>query len=240
MADRFFFVHIQKTAGTTLREHLLANFDRSEVYPPVVGGDLGAYLTTYLDGRLLVDLEPEEQARYRLFHGHFPYSVVDLLALDRRPVTLTLLREPVARSVSVLQQKRRNQERFADASLEEIYDDDDIRLGQIVDHQTKIFSSPAAAGLSGFAHHRVGPDELAVAKRNLEQVDVVGLQGDLGGFLAVLNHRFGWSHADLGTRKNVGSGPTPGPELLERIRADNVHDIAFHEFAQELVAERSH
>ena len=33
--QRFFFIHIQKTAGTSIREHLMENFDSSEVYPPL-------------------------------------------------------------------------------------------------------------------------------------------------------------------------------------------------------------
>ena len=60
---RFFFIHIQKTAGTSLREHLLENFDRSEVYPPGEGGRQKV-LARYVFGQLLIETPASEQSKY--------------------------------------------------------------------------------------------------------------------------------------------------------------------------------
>ena len=62
---RFFFIHIQKTAGTSIREHLMENFDRSEVYPPLEQGGLPKVLARYVFGQKLVDTPAAEQAKYQ-------------------------------------------------------------------------------------------------------------------------------------------------------------------------------
>ena len=236
---RFFFIHIQKTAGTSVREHIMDNFDRSEVYPPLEQGGLPKVLARYVFGQKLVDTPAAEQAKYQLFNGHMPYTVSQRLAFKTPPSTMTVLRDPVARALSVLGQKRRHRPEFADATLEDIYNDPEIFNGQILNHQTKIFALPNDSDLlSGFDPFPVGLEQLELAKKNLNQVDVIGLQSDIPSFLAELERKFGWpvSHADA--RKNVGDDRRVNDNFLDRIEADNAIDMAFYRYAVELVESR--
>lgn len=236
---RYFFIHIQKTAGTSLRRHMLANFDRLEIYPVPQANKLKT-LAAYLQGHALVDLPASEQEKYRLFHGHMPFTVSQRLSLAQPPATLTLLREPVARTLSVLGQKKLHRPEFAEASLEEIYENSDIFTGEILNHQAKIFAVPDDHDmLSGFGAFPVGPAELETAKRNLEKVDVVGLQSDMGAFIAELEQKFGWKILAEDVKENVGSAPDVSQSFLERIEEDNALDIEFYRFAEALVASRA-
>jgi hypothetical protein len=79
------FMHIPKTAGTSLHTRLTAMFPRPLVCPERFDR-LHAYSLA-------------ELTRYRLFSGHFAYPVTRLIP-GRRRVAITLLREPVARIVS--------------------------------------------------------------------------------------------------------------------------------------------
>jgi hypothetical protein len=232
---RFFFIHIQKTAGTSLREHLLENFDRSEVYPPGEGGRQKV-LARYVFGQLLIETPASEQAKYRLFHGHMPYAASQKLAFKTPPVTLTVLRDPIARTLSVLGQKKRHRPEFADASLEDIYDEREIFEGEILNHQTKIFAVPN--DMSGFDPFYVGAAQLELAKKNLKNVEVIGLQSDMPAFLAELKRKFGWNPLQPGIRKNTGESRQVNAPFLARIEADNAVDIAFYRYAVELVKSR--
>ena len=238
--ERFFFIHIQKTAGTSLRQHLMENFERSEVYPPPQEGGLYNYLVIYQMGAYLVDLPATEQARFRLFHGHMPFAVTQRLALDKPPTTFTVLREPVARTLSVLKQKKKMRPELAEASLEDIYDNRKYFEGQILNHQAKIFAVPDDSDLlAGFDPYPVGPDDLARAKANLEKVDVIGLQSDMPAFLGELERRFGWKTLTEDVRENVSSETEVSPSLLDRITADNAVDIEFYRHAEKLVRARA-
>ncbi len=235
-AEQFFFIHIQKTAGTSLRQHLLENFRQEEIYPLPQKGGLLNYLVLYEMGGLLVGLPPEEQAAFRLFHGHMPFAVTRRLTGDKPPTTFTVLREPVARTLSVLKQKKRKRPELADASLEDIYNIPKYFEGQILNHQAKVFAVPDDSDLlSGFDPYPIGPAELETAKQNLAKVDVIGLQSDMPAFLTELERRFGWRMLQEDVRENVSKDMDVPQSLIERIKADNAVDIAFYEFAQQLV-----
>jgi hypothetical protein len=79
------FMHIPKTAGTSLHTRLTGRFP-----PPLVCPERFDRLHAYS----LAELN-----RYRLFSGHFAYPVTRCIP-GRRRIAVTLLREPVARIVS--------------------------------------------------------------------------------------------------------------------------------------------
>src|SRR5687767_14911141 len=90
--DVVYFLHVPKTGGVTLAHLLGRRFPPETVCPAALP-------------RELIALPRESLDSYRLFHGHFGYK---LGALVRRPlIVLTLLREPVARVVSLYGHVRR-------------------------------------------------------------------------------------------------------------------------------------
>lgn len=169
-----------------------------------------------------------------------PYAVSQKLAFKTPPSTLTVLRDPIARTLSVLGQKKRHRPEFADASLEDIYDDREIFEGQILNHQAKIFAVPSHSGLmSGFDSFYVGPDQLELAKNNLNTIEVIELQSDMPAFLAELTRKFGWNLLPSGIKKNVGESRQVSASFLDRIAADNAIDMAFYRYAEDLVKARA-
>ena len=135
---RYFVAHMQKTAGTTLRDRLRASFTDDEIYPNRTDGP---------DPRIAVISVEHLQERWavrggeiRLLTGHFPVRTVELLDLRRAPfVTMTVLRDPVDRTLSFLrhQAERRQRGATADTPLEEIYDDPFRFEAMIQNHMTR-------------------------------------------------------------------------------------------------------
>src|SRR6476469_3479642 len=89
-----------RTGGMTFLHHLRQNFAADEVYPDRDLDFPDDDILEHLQLSHLLSLSPERRARIRVYSGHLPYMTIELLG--RSPVTLTLLRDPVDRTISLL------------------------------------------------------------------------------------------------------------------------------------------
>ena len=257
---KFFFVHVMKTGGTSLVFHLLQEFPRDAVYPSAVRdrrhpNDAEPYIS-------IADVSALSAARradIRVYAGHFPFMVRDLI--DGDVTTLTLLRDPVDRTVSLLKHFKRLYERYRELALEEVYEDAFLNRHFIENHQTKLFAVTAddapkmvastiefremhayltgapAPATEGADTIMIDAHRLARAKANLELVDVVGVSDRFPAFVAALRDRFGWWPPGLPGegRANVSSEPWAASAALRaRIARDNAFDAELFEYARDL------
>jgi len=232
---RWFFLHLQKTAGIELFRRLRHHFGTRAVYPmPEYQGTP----ETSLEVPLLLQRFAAHREDIRVVVGHFPLCTTDLL--DTPFTTFTILREPEARALSFLRHQRQEEPRFRDASLEEVYADPVCRDGLIRDHMVRMLSLRVDEMTDGaLTRIEVDDDRLAVAKANLaERIDVLGLQEHFEELCADLARRFGW---DLGPAQfaNRTSPGDASPALRARIREDNAKDVELYAFAADLWARRT-
>lgn len=247
-APPVFFVHLMKTAGTTLFRNLRLTYPLDQLYP-------FRDLDVKRDGKLgignhsvsyLLGLTPERHRSIRVYTGHFPFVTTELLG---RPVTtVTILRDPVQRTLSLLRQFRRGTPWLAPEDrptfplpLEEIYEHPLVFETLVLNHQTKIFSMAAAdAPESHMDIIDVDHARLAVAKENLTSVDVLGLTEQFDDLLDDVSTKLGW-HVDRGARRNATPAAeldAVSPALLRRIASDNAIDLELYAYAKELHARR--
>jgi hypothetical protein len=232
---RYFFVHMQKTAGTALRLRLMNHFGEAAVYPTkgVDGADRVklALSVDYLRERLAARGE-----EIKVITGHFPLCTQELLG--GRLTTLTLLRAPVERTLSYLRHHRENEPSDRSKSLEEIYDDPFRFHGFAHNHMTKMLSLTSAEMTDGMLTRvRLDLDRLERAKEALAGVDAVGLQEHFEDFCDDLATRFGWR---LGRPQTLNTtAPVEVSESFRsRIAQDSALDIELYEFARQLLATR--
>jgi Sulfotransferase family len=232
--QRFFFVHVQKTAGTTLNKRMQRHFGRSAIYPD-----------RNIDGEIVASVISVEhllsrwQARgeeIKVVTGHFPLCTAELLGGEF--TTLTLLREPIERTLSYLRHHRLMTEEDREKSLQEIYSDTFRFHGLVHNHMVKMFSLTPSEMTDGvLTRVEFSRDRLERAKERLATVDVVGLQEGFEDFCQELTGRFGWR---LGGP--VHSNRTDATEASEafrsRIAEDNVMDIQLYDFARQLCEQR--
>jgi hypothetical protein len=232
--QRYFFVHLQKTAGTALFRRLRHHFGTGGVYPmPQYQGTPEAVL----DVGVLAERFARHRAEIRVVTGHFPLCTIERLGVPF--VTFTVLREPVERALSFLRHQRQSEPRFHGATLEDIYADPVCRDGLIRNHMVRMLSLSVDEMTDGaLTPITVDEDRLAAAQVALERrIDVVGIQERFDSFCEKLAEGFGW---DLGEPQFANRTPPMDVSdgLRERIAADNELDGRLYRFAEDLVARR--
>jgi Sulfotransferase family len=242
---RFFFAHVQKAAGTSLVARVKRHFREDEVYPDPSdvaaaradgpAAHLPRLRPTLLVSHLLERYAARREA-IRVVTGHFPVRTTELLGDEF--TTITVLREPIERTLSALRHQQARTPADRDRSLEELYDDPIRFHGLLHNHMVKMLSlSPdeirsgdgVMARVETFDRSRL---EDAIAR--LEAVDVVGLHDGLDAVCAELSQRFGWELGDPVHANRTAPIDAPA-SLRERIATDNALDIELYEHARRLV-----
>jgi hypothetical protein len=232
--QRYFFVHMQKTAGTSLHLRMRRFFGETAIYP--TRADKHAHeVATVLDVGLLQETFETRRSELRVVSGHFPLCVSEMLGAPFK--TFTVLRDPVERTLSFLRHNRKVT--GSPETLEEIYSHPVRFHGLIANHMVKMLSIAAADMTHGvMTHVEFNDGHLETAKRNLAQrIDVFGLQDHFESFCDELSARYGW---DLG--EPVLTLRTDPEEVSDAFRAqiahDNRADVDLYAYARTLWSER--
>ncbi|NNE56936.1 MAG: sulfotransferase family 2 domain-containing protein [Hellea sp.] len=234
--NRYFVVHLQKTAGTTLRNRLRKTFRPVQIYPHSQDGPniLGAIIS-------LSHLERQWKKRgeqIRLIAGHFPLSTTNVLGADF--TTMSVLRPPLDRTLSYLRHQREVVATDMNKSFEEIYDDPARFHSIIRNHMTRMFGmSVKQMRLNDGVYGNI-PDSqwlLERAKKGVESLDFVGLQPEFETFWQELSENCGFDK-EAAVNSNA-TKPKDAPESLkQRIREDNKLDFELYDFAVDLIKKR--
>jgi hypothetical protein len=230
-------VHVMKTAGTSLRRMLVDGLGAAAVYPN--DDDLARLPKRWYPSpsKLVEDVQGGRHHDARLVIGHVPFVLVD--ALPRRPLTVTLLREPVARTVSMMEHRRRSTKRFRGASYADLLADDAFVDGQLRDYQTKVF---AFDRLEECRDHVNVPlvvhgGRLERALGRLGSVDVLGVVEQLPAFVERFERVTGVAPGQERTSNRAPGEREPlDAGTRARIEELTVHDRILYDRALELVA----
>lgn len=239
-SPRFFVAHMQKTAGTTLRDRLRSTFAENQVYPNASDGD---------DARVSVisvsHLQKQWEVRgheIRLLTGHFPVRTIELLDSPDPWVTMTIFRDPVERVLSFLRHQAARRQRGAteDTPIEEIYADEFRFEAMIKNHMTRTMSlAPEEWGPGDGVLASVVYDEerLELAKQAVAGLSLYGLQHRLDEFCDELGARYDLA---VGTprRSNTTESYDVPQSFRDRIAEDNALDVALYEYACDLYEQR--
>ena len=182
--ERLLFLHIPKTAGTTIRK-LIAEFLGEERVTPSLP-------TMFLDEALM------RYADYAAVCGHFRSRQGQVLPTDR--ISITVLRDPLERFLSDYSfRKFDNDRRLVDER---------VRMLDINDFVARLTDADMEElNLQTFLLFPLGTDSRTVlswqerteaARRALERFSLIGVQEELDDFACMLRARFGRSdHEDL-------------------------------------------
>jgi hypothetical protein len=217
------FLHVPKTGGQTIESPLIRNFPESER----IHLDI---LDTRLD-EAMNSMPLEIRSHARLVWGHLPYGVH--LHVPQRCEYFTILREPIARVVSVYKYILRTRDHVLHdrVATEEIpfeeYLESGIDEGQTGNAQTRQLSGKQFGVLDRTA--------LVEAKHNLEASLVVGLTERFEETFVLLRRTLGLRMPFYIT-KNVSPPYDVSDRAVELARERNELDFELYRFARELFA----
>ncbi len=229
--ETLFFMHIPKTAGTSLISILDQRYTVDEICP--LHDSYQKFLTYTM----------EERARFRFIRGHFPYSLKD--QLPRPPRLLTFLRHPVARVLSAVNQHRRLEQQGASFFEQRI---GDISLEEFVQHPRfgRAVQNVAVKYLNdilGYQSEQRKSLSLGLAKERLETFDVIGLVEQFEQSLELLAYTFGFPPILEVPYENVDPQRASRQaevkqSTLDYIAETNREEMELYEYAQKLFQER--
>ena len=227
------FLHIPKTAGTTLIEIIERH------YLPRYRYHLGA-----LAQKAIAEFKTfseERRGDTQLFYGHMAYGLHDYF--PQGATYFTVLRHPVERVISFYYFVRRNDKHYLhDFSLEETTD---LATFAQSGHTnvTDNFQVRLVSGIwDDVPFGGLTEEHLALAKQVLrEKIEVFGLTERFDETLLFLKDAFGWPNIWYRSRnvtKNRPQQEAISAEMLQSIAEQNHWDMELYAYAQTLFAEQ--
>jgi hypothetical protein len=226
------FLHLPKTAGTTLHTIINRQYSREAIHS--FGPDAVAAVAA------LQTMPEAERAKIRLLQGHMPFGLHTYLL--QPTAYFTMLRDPVDRVMSEYYYARNIPAHYLYPFIVE----QNLSLPQAIEARVHVMLNDAQTRLLSGVWGEVPfgemtADHLEQAKRNLAQCTVVGLTERFDESLLLLQRAFGWQDIHY-QRANVTQGRPPkenlAPADLAIIRQAQPLDRALHEYAQQLFAEQ--
>ena len=230
MNETIIFLHIGKTAGSTMRQILKRQFPCSQTM--TVRARRRPREETLADFALLPEAE---RLRPRLIMGHTVFGLHEHVPRPCRYVTM--VRDPVRLAVSqhryVLRTPgHRHHELAQGMSLEE-YIESGLAL-EMDNSQTR-----AIAGDIGTPYGGCTPEMLEIAKRNLAgHFAWVGVTERFDESVVLLGRTFGWRDVRYVSANVARSGAPPTEAELDLVRRANQLDLELYEHACRLLDER--
>jgi hypothetical protein len=224
------FLHIPKTAGTTLHRII----DRQ--YRPKVCYFVDRHNVGIEEFK---NLSPERRAEIRMVRGHMPFGLHQYI--PGRATYFTILREPVERVISYYYFVRREPEHY----LHDYVISQGTTLQSYVESQVSLATDNFQTRIISGVWDQAGYGEcseavLALAKRNLaEHFVVVGLTERFDETLMLLKRTFAWRNVFY-KRHNVTQGrprqESLSAETLAVLREHNQLDLELYAYAEALFA----
>ncbi|MDD5579627.1 MAG: hypothetical protein PHY16_10145 [Methylobacter sp.] len=231
---RYFFSHIPKTGGMTLRLFLENQFFKNEVCP-------------YKDWRHFPLAHSGDLMPYSLFAGHFIFDMARFLP---DAYSIVFFREPVERTISLLNHLGRDpavhslHDRAKGKTISQMLDDPLI-VSQLRNQQTSWLGSQLLVDQIGSISHwellasdcgaYLTDASLDLALQVLESLNFIGLTERMDESVGRLCQQFGF-HPPLTLAKRNETPEQSGFELsnisdsdIDRIRAINNLDICLYE-----------
>ncbi|MDQ3414296.1 MAG: sulfotransferase family protein [Verrucomicrobiota bacterium] len=216
------FLHIPKTAGTTLNRIIEWQYNPLSIFT------MDPYRIRATPERLK-QLPEARRRRLRMVRGHFYYGVHEYL--PQGATYITMLREPVARFLSAYYflQRRPLHPMHRKVKSERVGVEDFIRLTP----QRQNLQCSLIAGIK--SNGKCEESTLEIAKENLvKSFSIVGLSERFEESLVLIAKTFDWQIPFYENRKVSKTRPKIEPSAVDMIKEHNRLDLELYEFGKGL------
>jgi len=212
--DWYYFMHIPKTAGTSIRYALFDQFSGNEIYPNNVDYYLkrrGSYIK-YKD--FIQKPKAYVTPKIKVLTGHLRLFPIEHCRA-KKPKTFTFFRDPVKRIVSSVNYHSINGRRLEKLSLTEKIN--------------RIKSKNEGKRMATFFGYDSNENNIEEVLRQIENVDAIGLMEHFDQSLQNINQTFSWDlKSDIHKNKKKAK-TTLDPLLLQAIQeACHIDSIVYN------------
>ncbi len=229
--DRWLFVHVMKTAGTSFRSMLEQGFD-AEIYP--TQAELHRHPRHfYLSAPELLETVASgaiDLSDRRVVCGHYAAALARDLPGSWR--VATFLRDPVKRSLSMIAHRHKRATRLArllKPNVSAWLDREEFVERQIRDYQTKVFALDASGDVN--RPYPIDAAGFARAKARLLEADFVGLTERFAESIRLFEGMAGMRFGSP-PHRNKSPGYAASEAEIARIRTLVPHDIELYDLAR--------
>jgi hypothetical protein len=226
--DHLFFLHIPKTAGSTLHNILIRQFPKN----------LQVETNVFKNKNDPSEFPEEKRKKFRLIRGHFPFGIHQLFGNDSFEYT-TMLREPIDRCISHYYYIRNRRKHHGiegamplDHSLKELCENGEFIF---VDNMQVRFLS----GNTEVPFGKITEQMLQDAISNLEKYfPVIGVQEEFNAYILLLAERYNFKRTYYrNQRVSVHRKKTNELDSETRIALEkcNALDIQLYNYVKEKV-----
>lgn len=238
-----FFLHIPKTAGTTLVDVLAKQFPPQQIlqvadmgYESVQGflQQVQHVVMDRSDYEVAKQLADQTLGRFQLIRGHVCYGPPAFNHFQA--VYMTMLRNPLERVFSLYQHVSVHADNPLHATAKDLSFDQFIRTPDFHTH----ISNQMTSYILGRRPTSVG--DMEEACQHLDQMRFVGITEFFAHSMALLHYTFGWEyegemkHLNRSVKKVERS--TLAPDTFDLIRQFNEFDIPLYEYGVTLFNQR--
>lgn len=236
--DLLLFLHIPRTAAASFAAVMESHFPPDRIFP-LYSAPLDALFEAYT---------PAQYARFQLVRGHFcrfgPFDKHVYRYLGPNPFLLTILRDPVARTLSVYRhvQRRTRHKRHREVA------GNGMSFLEFIDHppfHIKIRNRMTLllVGACCPEPEKLPPTvALALAKERLQQMAFFGLAEQFAASMKLLARTFGWEPKtempELDSEPHRSDRADLSEAEVSAVSAQLDLDLELYEFASGLFAER--
>ncbi len=219
--EALIFLHIPKTAGTTLNRIIEWQYSPFEIFTI----DPHRFRAT---AERLARLSEKRRRRLRVVRGHLFYGIHE--CLPQGATYITMLRDPVARMFSSYYFVLRRPLNPLHRKLKQ--------EGLSIEDCLRLFperNNTQCRLIAGIKDPAINDERLLeLAKENLARsFSVVGLSERFEESLVLIARTFGWEIKSYENRKVAKNRPVIEPRLAELIREHNHLDVELYEFGKE-------
>lgn len=230
-SDRYFYMHVHKTGGTSVNALLDNIFSSDLIFPPKTDAVYDEFSK----------LSKDKQAAYHFYRGHMPYRM--LAELPGNPYSLTFLRQPDAQMLSAANEARKMAVRgeYYDPSLADLSLQDFLKTpegGQeLINWQIKFFNERFFRDPQ-LRRQPVDRADLQTAKNRLDSFDFIGILERMDESMQLLSYQLGVPPIRTLPLLNTSRGEVLNHNILRKLHDLNELDWVFYHYAEAVFEDR--
>jgi len=231
--NKYFFLHIPKTAGTSFRKLLQTKFQDEETFPSRSDFEKRIQRRKYNSVKFLHNLPDSTSNKVKLLFGHYFFGAGDIFYGKTPFQRLIFLRDPVDRAISAIFHLKYISRftQYRNLSHEEIFDLEIERFSQM--YVKKLSGYDAS-----FKSEDIKEKDFKNSIDNLSKFDFVGITEEFNKSIQLAEKMFNWKLGSVERQNQNIKAKKDKVDLeqkfIEKIKQVNHFDLKLYQMAKEM------